>query len=80
MTRRRHRPRFELSDAGTTPATPTVPMVAPSPAPSFQRSGDDAPAWVQKDLGDVTQEGRPAIGRRPWAPRFPSFLRTARPT
>jgi hypothetical protein len=55
---------FELSEAGgdETPATPTVPMVAPSPAPSFQRSGDDAPAWVQKDSGDVTQEG--AAGQR----------------
>lgn len=48
---------FEVSDAGDAeaPATPTVPMFAPSPAPSVQQ------AWVQKDSGDVTQE---AAGQR----------------
>ncbi|HJS70628.1 MAG TPA: DUF4349 domain-containing protein [Gaiellaceae bacterium] len=54
---------FEVSDAGDAeaPATPTVPMFAPSPAPSVQQSREDAPAWVQKDSGDVTQE---AAGQR----------------
>ena len=65
----------ELSDAGGATLRPRRPCRWSPRArlllPAVRRR---CPAWVQKDLGDVTQEGRPAIGRRPWAPRFPSFL------
>ena len=50
--------------ATAAPATVTLPEVMaipPRPAPAFERSGEDAPAWVQKDSGvalsgDVTEE------------------------
>ena len=44
-------------DDADAPATSTMPILPPiSPAPSYQRSGEGAPAWVQKDSGDATLE------------------------